>query len=67
MTQVVWETPVLIVARAAPKKSACAFTQVLAKTDPLSDGLGACVRSEGQGQLFSASGFVVAAASACEY
>jgi hypothetical protein len=32
-----------------PKKSACTFTQKLAKTDPLSAGLGACVRSEGQG------------------
>ena len=47
-----------------PKKSAACFRQVLAKTDPLSAGLRANARSEGHGQLFSASGFAVTDASA---
>ena len=41
------------------KNAACAFTQVLAKTDPLSAGLRARVRWESHRQLFLASGFAV--------
>ena len=41
------------------KNAVCAFTRVLAKTDPLSAGLRARVRWEGHGQLFLASGFAV--------
>ena len=41
------------------KNAVCAFTRVLAKTDPLSAGLRARVRWEGHRQLFSASGFAV--------
>ncbi len=41
------------------KNAVCAFTRVLAKTDPLSAGLRARVRWEGHQKLFSASRFAV--------
>jgi len=59
--RVAWEIPVLIVARAAPKKCAGDFAEVLAKMDPLSAGLRANARSEGYGRLFLSSGLAVSA------
>ena len=61
--RVAWETPECC-ASSTQKNARCAFAQVLAKTDPLSAGLRTNARSEGHGQLFSASGFAVTDASA---